>query len=126
MRAVGGCGIHLTSTERSTMPPDLRKLFIRFIELGALLPHEDDFNDPEAVALVLREMQQVHDEMKKFPGMARVIAAIEEKFGPELMSGFDAPLRTTAPMPTFAMLARLPSTILPWICKMSFCALATI
>jgi len=64
------------------MPPELRELFIRFVELGALLPHEDDLNDPEAVTLVLREMQQVHDEMKKFPGMARVIAAIEKKFGP--------------------------------------------
>jgi len=69
------------------MPAELRKLFIRFIELGALLPHEDDFDtdDPQAVAnstLVLREMAKVQNEMRKFPEMARAIAAIEEKLGP--------------------------------------------
>ena len=64
------------------MPPELRELFKRFVELGALLPHEDDLNDPEAVTLVLREMRQVHNEMKKWPEMARAIAAIEEKCGP--------------------------------------------
>ena len=54
------------------MPPELRKLFIRFIELGALLPHQDDFDtdDPRELAeqkLILREMQQVHNEMKNAP-----------------------------------------------------------
>jgi len=53
------------------MPAELRKLFIRFIELGALLPHEDalDPDDPQAVANstpVLREMAKVQDEMRSF------------------------------------------------------------
>jgi len=69
------------------MPRELRELFIRFIELGALLPHEDDFdpNDPQALTehkLILREMTRVQEEMKKFPEIARAIAAIEEEFGP--------------------------------------------
>jgi len=69
------------------MPSELRKLFIRFIELGALLPHQGDFytDDPRELAeqkLILREMQQVHNEMKTFPEMARAIAAIEAEFGP--------------------------------------------
>jgi hypothetical protein len=69
------------------MPPELKELFMRFIELGALLSHQDDFDtdDPRELAeqkLILREMQQVHNEMKTFPEMARAIAAIEAEFGP--------------------------------------------
>jgi hypothetical protein len=53
------------------MPPELRKLFIRFIELSALLPDPDNFDpgDPQAVAkttLILRELAKVNDEIKKF------------------------------------------------------------
>jgi hypothetical protein len=71
------------------MPPELRALFVRFIQLAALVPPAEDVDpdddDAQAVAtrkLVLAELAKVHDEMRKFPGMARALAAIEAKLGP--------------------------------------------
>jgi len=67
------------------MPAELKQLFVRFVELGALLPKEDCIDDPRAQAeqrMILREMAKVHNEMKRWPEMARAISAIEERYGP--------------------------------------------
>ena len=52
------------------MPPELRQLFLRFNQLGALLPRDHDYLDePNRLAdtlLVIAEMQKVDAQTKAY------------------------------------------------------------